>query len=77
MLLAEEKQEAARRSNSNIRLIFPLDDVIPAERQFLLDDIVIDSPVRQACRGKFAANSLKIDLGKATEVIVKGRRVTG
>jgi hypothetical protein len=42
-----------------------------------LDDIVIDSPVRQACRGKFAANSLKIDLGKATEVIVKGTREGG
>jgi hypothetical protein len=47
-------------------------DVMPTFSQLLLDDIVIDSPVRQACRGKFAANSLKIDLGKATEVIVKG-----
>jgi hypothetical protein len=45
---------------------------MPTLSQVLLGDIVIDSPVRQACRGKFAANALKIDLGKATEVILKG-----
>jgi hypothetical protein len=42
-------------------------------RTLTLDHAMIDSPVRQARRGKFAARSPKTDLGKATEVIVNRR----
>jgi len=66
------KEVAEKSRNINARPSFHSNDAIPRFNQFLFDDIVIDSPVRQACRGKFAANSLEIDLGKATEVILKG-----